>query len=145
MKSLLDTSVLVAAVIQSHVFHQRALAVLQRVQNGQEEGVVSAHTLAEMYAIMTKLPTPLRHSPEQAWLSIEENVIKYFSVSGLTGADYIALVRDAALTSISGGTIYDAVLMKCAIKEAVDRAYTLNLRHFQSVAPKAMLAKICEP
>jgi predicted nucleic acid-binding protein len=66
MKVFLDTSVLVAAVIKQHIAHDRAFALLDQVQNNKNEGIISAHTLAEMYVVLTKLPPPHRHTPEQA-------------------------------------------------------------------------------
>lgn len=143
MKLFLDTSVLVASVIQDAEAHIRALAILQRVQNGHDEGFISAHSLAEMYSVLTRFPAPSRHSPEQALLSIDENVIKHFQVVHMSGRDYIDLIRDAASAGIQGGAIYDAILMRCAEKAAVGRIYTLNLRHFQAIARgnlRAMLA-----
>jgi predicted nucleic acid-binding protein len=145
MKVLLDTSVLIAAVVAQHDSHGRAFPVLDRVQDGKDEGVVAAHSLAEMYAILTKLPPPFRHSPEQALLSIEENVLEYFKISSLTGSDYAALLREAALAGIQGGTIYDALLLASARKANPDRIYTLNLNHFLAVAPRNLGAKLAFP
>lgn len=145
MKVFLDTSVLVASVVQKHESHARAYTALDRVQTGKDEGFVSAHSLAEMYAVLTKLPPPLRHTPEQALLSIEENVLKHFRISSLTGAEYSALIREAALAGIQGGTIYDAVLLKCAVKAESEKILTLNLKHFQSVAPKNIAPQIAAP
>src|ERR1041385_6477586 len=109
MKVLLDTNVLIAAVVEMHTAHTRAYARLARVQNGSDQGFVAAHTLAEMYAVLTRYPMPLRHSPEQALLTIEENVIKHFKVLALTGTDYAALLRETASAGIAGGAIYDAI------------------------------------
>jgi predicted nucleic acid-binding protein len=145
MKVFLDTSVLVASVVQKHESHARAYAILERVQNGRDEGFVSAHSLAEMYAILTKLPPPSRHSPEQALLSIEENVVKHFKIAGLTGGDYTVLIREAALAGIQGGTIYDAVLIKCAAKTEAEKIFTFNLKHFQHVAPNNLSSQIVAP
>jgi predicted nucleic acid-binding protein len=39
MRILLDTSVLVAAMIEAHPMHERALPWLQRVQDGQDVGL----------------------------------------------------------------------------------------------------------
>ena len=130
MRTFLDSSVLVAAVVQKHENHKRAYALLDRVQSGIDEGFVSAHSLAEMYAVLTKLPPPYRHTPEQALLSIEENVVKHFKITGLTGSDYTASIREAALTGIQGGTIYDALLLKCATKPGVEKIFTLNFEAF---------------
>jgi predicted nucleic acid-binding protein len=145
MKLFLDTSVLIASVLQDNDAHARALAVLERIQTGRDEGFVSAHSLAEMYSVLTRYPAPSRHSPEQALLSIDENVVKHFQIVNLSGRDYIDLIRDAAGAGIKGGTIYDAVLMKCAEKAAVGRIYTLNLRHFQAVAPGNLRAVLAVP
>jgi predicted nucleic acid-binding protein len=135
----------VPALVQQHEFHARSFAALDRVQNGKDEGFISAHGLAELYAVLTSLPQPFRHAPEQALLSIEENILKHFKVSALTGNDYASLIREAAFSAIQGGTIYDAVLIKCAVKAEVDRIYTLNLKHFQNIAPKNIVSKIVSP
>jgi predicted nucleic acid-binding protein len=145
MKVLLDTSVLIASVLEKHEAHDRAFAILDRVQSRKEEGFVSAHSLAEMYATLTKLPIPFRHAPEQALLSVEENVVKHFKISSLSGNDYASLIREAAMAGIQGGTTYDAIVLKSAVKAGVDRIYTLNLKHFQAVAPRNINPLIMAP
>jgi predicted nucleic acid-binding protein len=145
VKVFVDTSVLVASVVQKHESHERAYAVLDRVQSGKDEGFVSAHSLAEMYSVLTKLPQPFRHAPEQALLSIEENVVKHFKIAGLTGNDYTVLIREAALSGIQGGTIFDALLLKCAAKSGAEKVFTLNLKHFQNIAPKNIGSQISAP
>lgn len=137
MKVFLDTSVLVAAVLEQHPDFQSASVVLARVHDGDDVGFVSAHALAEVYATLTKLPPPFRHSPEQALLSVEENVLKYFEVVCLSGADYSSAMREAAAMRIQGGTIYDALHLRCAIKARVERIFTFNLSHFEAVAGAA--------
>jgi predicted nucleic acid-binding protein len=112
--------VLVAAVDAKHELHARASPLWERVQEGEAEGVVSGHSLAEMYAVLTRLPPPYRHAPEQALLSIEENILKHFKISILTGNDYAALIWEAAVAGIQGGTVYDAVLLKSAEKAKPD-------------------------
>jgi len=145
MKVFLDTSVLVSAVLKQHIFHERSFAVLEGVISQEREGIISSHSLAEMFAVLTKLPLPFCHTPEQALLSIEENVLKHFKLISLAGSDYAAFLREAVGSGIQGGTIYDALLLKCAAKAAVDRVYTLNLKHFQSIAAPEIARKISEP
>ncbi len=145
MKVFLDTSVLIAAVVKKHDSHARGFALLERIQNGEDEGFVAAHSLAEMYAILTKLPPPYRHAPEQALLSIEENVLKHFTISSLTAEDYASLIREEAVAGIQGGTIYDAVLLRSAARSDPDRIFTLNLKHFIAVAPQDLAPKLSAP
>lgn len=145
MKVFVDTSILVAALLDDHGCHARAIAVLQRILNGQEEGVMAGHSLAELYSVLTRLPLPFRHSPEQALLSIETNILSCFEISSLTGKEYAALLREAVLAGISGGTVYDAILLKVAAKAEVKRIYTFNVGHFQQVAPADLVHLIIEP
>jgi predicted nucleic acid-binding protein len=145
MRIFLDTSVLVAAVVANHNAHPQAFPILQRVLEGKDQGLVAAHSLAEMYAILTKLPPPFRHSPEQALLSIEANVLAHFQLLHLTGGEYGALIREAAVAGIQGGTIYDALLLATAAKARADRIYTLNLKHFLAVVPGSLAAKLAAP
>jgi predicted nucleic acid-binding protein len=145
VKIFLDTSVLVAAVLKEHPDHERAFAALDRVQSGRDEGAVSAHSLAECYAVLTKLPAPFRHSPEMALFSIEENILKYFNTVDLTGRDYASILREAAAVRVQGGTVYDAVVLKCAARAEAKCIYTLNLKHFQAVASPDLLRIISLP
>lgn len=144
-KVLLDTSVLVAATVQKHSSHLAAFSALDRVQSGKDEGLISAHSLCEMYAVLTKIPFPFRHTPEQALLNIEENVLPHFETVALTRQDYPVLIREAAMIGIQGGTIYDALLLKCALKSGAGILVTLNTRHFQAIVPKGLTLKIAAP
>jgi predicted nucleic acid-binding protein len=145
MKLFLDTNILVSAVVKQHVFHERSFLVLERVQNERDEGFISIHSLAEMYSVLTNLPPPYRHTPEQALLSIEENVLKHFKTIALAENDYATLIREAVGFQIQGGKIYDAVLLKAARKANVNRIFTLNLKHFQSIASPEIKNKLSEP
>lgn len=145
MKVFLDTSVLVAAVVKQHVSHERAFTKLERVLTKKDEGIISTHSLAEMYAVLTKLPPPYRHTPEQALLSIEENVLKHFKTIGLVASEYAALLREAAGARIQGGTVYDALLLKSATKAGATAIFTLNLKHFQAIASPEAAVKLSEP
>lgn len=66
MRVLFDTSTLIAAMIEGHPAHSLALPWLQRVKAKTDAGLVAAHTLAELYAILTRLPVNPRISPKLA-------------------------------------------------------------------------------
>ena len=145
MKIFFDTNVLVSALVKQHAFHERAFSVLDRVQTGKDEGFVSVHSLAEMYSVLTNLPAPYRHTPQEALFSIEENVLKHFKTVELIRTEYASLLRDAVKSQVTGGKIYDALLLKAAGKAAVDRIYTFNLKHFLSIASPDLTEKLSEP
>ncbi|HDH87226.1 MAG: hypothetical protein DRG35_02195 [Deltaproteobacteria bacterium] len=56
MKTLFDTSVLVAAIVEPHSMHTRALPWLQRAKAGEIDFLAASHTLAELYAVLATLP-----------------------------------------------------------------------------------------
>ena len=122
--------------MEKHTAHERAFAVLERVQDGERTKVLFSPQPCRTLRKPDQASTAVSPFAEQALLSIEENVLNHFKISSLTGSDYSALIREAALAGIQGGTIYDAVLLKSASKAAVDQIYTLNLKHFEAVAPK---------
>ncbi len=43
------------------------------------------------------------------------------------------------------GQIYDALMPYCAIKSGAERIYTLNVRHFQGLAPPEIASRIVTP
>jgi predicted nucleic acid-binding protein len=63
VKLLLDTSVLVAAMVETHPDHEVALPWLQQIKDGTHEGLLSTHALAELYAVLTRLPVRPKISP----------------------------------------------------------------------------------
>ena len=63
MKILFDTSVLVAALVESHPMHPRAFPWLKRAREKEFDMIVAAHTIAELYAVLSTLPIKPRISP----------------------------------------------------------------------------------
>ncbi|MBM3181229.1 MAG: type II toxin-antitoxin system VapC family toxin [Chloroflexi bacterium] len=135
MKILLDTSILVAAMVEAHPFHEQGLIWLKRVTNGADEGVIAAHSLAELYSILTTLPVQPRISPDEARRLIQHNVIQKFDVITLTSQDYTEVIELLAEIGIIGGATYDALILRAAAIAKVDLVVTLNERDFRRVYP----------
>ncbi len=144
MKALIDTSVLVAGMLTLHTHHSRALPMLASAKNGQLDAVVSAHSLAETYSTLTRMPPPLRISPQHAWLAIKSNVLSVMTVFALTANDYRDLIEHLAQNNIAGGVTYDAVIAWAAVKTQVDQIITLNAKDFRRIVP-ALAAKVVVP
>ena len=136
MKILLDTSVLVAALLETHSFHESAFNWLEKVRDNSHEAVVSAHSLAELYAILTRLPVKPTISPGVAQELIKDSVIDVCKVIHLTPQDYDTVIDRMAELSIIGGAVYDALIMQVASKVAVDAIITLNEKDFRRVHPE---------
>jgi predicted nucleic acid-binding protein len=144
-KVFCDTNILIAAFLQNHASHDRARPVVERIKAGKDTGFAAAHSLAEAYSVLTRLPNALRVAPTVAWQLIQENVVKGFSVIALTAKEYAETLAEAAAHGIEGGPTYDALLLKAAAKSGADRIYTLNLRHFQALAGPQLRSKILAP
>ncbi len=84
---------------------------------------------------MTRLPGEFRASPEQAILFLTD-IREHLTIVSLDGAEYFRAIQQAALKGIVGGTIYDALLVECAIKAKVETIYTDNERHFRMFGPE---------
>lgn len=145
MKVFCDTNLLVAAFLKSHPHHEKARPVIERVVSGIDKGFVSAHTLAECYAVLTRLPGENRVSPMVAWQLLSENVVKPFSVVSLSPQEYAETLQKCADNGIEGGKTYDALLLAAAEKIGADTIFSLNIRHFQDISPKSILHRIQSP
>ena len=68
MKGFFDTSVLVPVFYGDHVHHQASLELF--IQFDKSIGSCGAHSLAEVYSTLTRMPGKHRISGEQAMLFI---------------------------------------------------------------------------
>lgn len=130
MKLLFDTSSLIAAFVQSHPAHTAAWEWLEQTLEGTHHGVVATHTLAELYAVLTRLPLRPAIPPPVALQLIEEN-LRGFQTIALSAANYRAVLRRLEKLNLAAGAIYDALIAQAALKARVERLLTLNPGHFR--------------
>ena len=127
MKGFFDTSVLVPLFYRDHVHHRPSQELF--IQFDQSTGCCGAHSLAEVYATLTRMPGKRRISGEQAMLFIG-NIRERLSVVALSGKEYADALEASAARGIVGGAIYDALLAHCALKAKADAIYTWNVRRY---------------
>ncbi len=106
---------------------------------------MSTHSIAEVYAALTRLPVQPRIHPTEATRIVVENIVPYFEVVPIAKRDYLAVLKDMADGGFPGAKIYDALLLRCASNCEPDWIYTFNLTDFRQLAPLAAQDKICEP
>jgi len=136
MKILFDTSVLVAALVASHPHHSRAFPWLRKAKEEEVELLISSHTLAELYAVLSTLPVSPRITPGLAWRLIHESVLSYATVIALSSSDYQSAIKRMSELGISGGTVYDALIAKAAQKAGAERILTFNVADFKRAWPE---------
>jgi predicted nucleic acid-binding protein len=127
LKIFFDSSVLVPVFLAEHPHHAPSIKLFQN--STPEIACCASHSLAEVYATLTRLPLPHRAKPFQA-LECLEAIQKRCTLVSLSGELYLAAVRDAAAKQIVDGNVYDALLARCALQMDVEEIYTWNDRHF---------------
>jgi len=84
---------------------------------------------------MTALPVRPPIAPDQALLFLEQ-LRERVTIVPLSENDYLETARKAAQLALTGGRIYDALLLATARKVDAKHVYTWNMRHFQQIAPE---------
>ena len=100
---LLDTSAVVAALMPAHPQHAWA-----RPYFGIKGASVCAHTLAELYTVLTARLNVVTLEPEL----------------------YLRTIQRVSVLGLGGGAIYDALIAEAALKVKATQLVTLNAKHF---------------
>jgi predicted nucleic acid-binding protein len=132
VKWFVDTSVLVPVFLPGHIHHERSFQLFSSSEI--RSASCAAHSLAEVYATLTRMPGKHRASLEQALMLVEE-IEKRFTLVALDAREYGATIREAAGLGILGGTSYDAIIAACARKSKAEIIYTWNISHFARLSP----------
>lgn len=141
MKGFFDTSVLVPVFYGEHV-HQSASLRLFTAFN-QATGCCGAHSLAEVYSTLTRMPGKHRVGSDQALLFIGD-IRQRLTIVALTADEYADAVAESALAGIVGGAIYNAMLAQCALKAQTEAIYTWNERHYRQCG-EAVIRRLRTP
>lgn len=129
MKVLYDTSVLIAALLVGHSNHSAAFKALKMAQTKKVYGYLSAHSLAELYSVLTRLPKPLQVSTDEVQTLISD-LVQYLEVVPLVAEDYFEAITKMVTLKLSEGGIFDALIAQAALKAEVDGLITLNPKDF---------------
>jgi predicted nucleic acid-binding protein len=140
-----DSSVIVSAAVTHHSHNGPALAVLEELISRKHHGYISAHSLTEIYSVLTRTPFKPPLYPSEAWQIIEGMVLPHMELVALTSPEYREVVRNCAASGWSGGRVHDAVHLRCAQKAECHRIYTFNVKDFRALAPAGLVDKITAP
>lgn len=101
-----DTSVVVAAMLASHVHHTIAATVCAELDDLVE------HSAIEVYSVLTRLPAPNRLDPEVA----AATVAAHFRGRRLRlpAAEAAGLLGRLAAAGVAGGAVYDGAILAAA-------------------------------
>ena len=125
MKALLDTSVIVAALIEDEPHHAACLRLL-----GGKGHCIHSHALAETFSTLTGGKLGLRLPASTAAELIEASVLPRVEVVSLTPREMFQVIAAAESLGVRGGGIYDLMHHAAARKAHAEKLFTLNVRHF---------------
>jgi predicted nucleic acid-binding protein len=105
---------------------------------------MAAHSLAELYAILTTYPRRPRIEPATAIQLIQLNIIDRLEIVPISSTEYFQVIDQLNQQNIIGGVVYDAIILYAASKANADQILTLNMRDFRRVRPD-LADKIVSP
>ncbi len=124
---------MIPTFLEDHEHHQPSLEAFLKADKKRD--CCAAHSLAEVYSTLTRLPGRHRLSGEQVLLFLE-NIRDRLTIVTLDAEEYYAAIQQASGLGVMGGTIYDALLARCALKARAETIYTWNVKHFQQLGPE---------
>ena len=131
MTSYLDSSVLVAALIEDEPAHESCLQLLRG-----KNLVAWSHALAESYSTLTGGRLGIRVSPAIATELIEASLLPRLQLVDLTGQDLMNAIRGTHAIGARGGAVYDFLHLTAARNAGAKALFTLDTRHFEVITRK---------
>jgi len=127
LRCYLDTSVLVAALVESHPDHRTALASLR----GRPKAAIatSTHGLAETWATLTRLPLAIPLAPRVA-LEVIRRLERRITVLALARSDYRAALERSSSRGLRSGVVFDALHLEAALRWKAGALFTFNRGDF---------------
>jgi len=138
----LDASVLVAAFWGEHPCHSKSFTLLKSATT--ETAFCAAHTVAEVYSTMTRLPIKPRIAPDEALLFIRQ-IRERFTIVPLSAAEYLETIDSMVGRGIAGGSTCDCLILFAAAKCGANAIFTWNLDDFRRLASDELREKIRTP
>ena len=132
MRAFVDTSVLLAAANADHVHYGPSRELVLSLRRRQD--ACAAHSFAELYSTLTRMPLPQRRNSSQAMLFVADVQARLTPIA-LTPEEYFEAISDYSAMGVVGGAIYDALIARCALKARAEKIYTWNIRHFRQFGP----------
>jgi predicted nucleic acid-binding protein len=126
----LDTSVLLAGLIDFGPQSASAQQVLHAVAVGTVAAGTAWHCCLEVYSVATRLPPEFRVLPADAVRLLQEEVFARMAIHDLPSSDRGPFLASLVQEGIAGGRIYDAHIAEVARAAGARVIVTDNRRHF---------------
>lgn len=135
MKIALDTSVLVAGLVEAHPEFGRAAVWLDAADRGEIEVVWTLHAYAETWSVLSRLPLAERLDPA-AVSDILNALVEAHPPEGVLLTDYQSAATRCAQAGLRSAAIFDALHLVVAERLRADAVLTLNVKDFVRLSPQ---------
>ena len=136
MRLFFDSNLILDYLIPTNSFHEQASKIVKTVFEGKVEGVISAHSMTDIFYISRK------------YMSIEERrrflilIASFFQIVVENKDDFLYVLNDENFFDLE-----DGLQMRCAENANLDYIVTENLKDFvnskvKSISIKEVLAKV---
>ena len=109
---------------------------LRTEAGGVEEVSALTAFYCAIYAQMHSDQSPESKFPSCTLVSFGKKIRERMTVITLDEEDYYSAIASAVAQRVAGGTIYDALLAKCALKANAPTIYTWDLDRFRLLGPE---------
>ncbi len=133
MRVAFDTSVLVAALLEAHPRHERAVLWVDAVTAGRFEGLVAWHGLAEVWAVLTRLPGALS-VPAATGHRMVQRVATRLVPLAMEPEDYEMALERCADRGLRSGAVFDALHLAVAERAGAEAFLTFDPDDFERLA-----------
>ena len=130
MTAFLDTSVLLAGLVDFGDQSRPAHLILHAVEQKKLAASTAWHCCLEFYAVATRLPAEYRLTAPDACLLLREEVLARMSVADLPADDRLTFLRTLEQDATIGGRVYDSHIADVARSAGAEVIVTDNRRHF---------------
>ena len=134
-----DSSVLIAAVLAWHEHHPDSHREVERLAGNTAAAVIPTHALLESYSVITRLPAPHRVHPHHARELLRGPFRDWITVPA--PEPIWPMIDRMAETDLSGGAVYDALIVESALAAGADEIITWNLNHFELAAAGRLMVR----
>jgi predicted nucleic acid-binding protein len=135
--AVLDTTVLVAGLVESHPVHAACLNHLQSAAAHPGSYRCSVHAVAETFRVLVALPLVRRIDVDGARMVLRASVIPRFNPIPLAPKDYDTAMDIVCASGLGSGAIYDCLHLLAAERIEAKYLVTSNLKHFFRLAESA--------
>lgn len=137
--ALLDTNVIVAALVDMHQHHTASYALF--AADNDAGYCVAAHSYAEAFDTLTRQGprAPVGRTASAAWAALE-SVAAVTTLVGLTPAQTFDAVRRYAGDGNTGARVYDRLIGQAAVQARATTIVTWNVGQFRDLFPDLRVA-----